>query len=155
MMHSFEIRTDLAAPPETVWSHVTTVDGVNSELMPLMRMTVPRALRNATLNDLPVGRRAGRGWVLLFGLIPVDYDDMTIAERGPGQRFLEQSTMLTQSHWTHERSVEPTPGGSRITDHLTWQGRTRPLGAMYRFAIPILFGHRHRRLAKRFGMVRS
>jgi hypothetical protein len=151
MTHSFEITTDLAAPADTVWQHVTTVDGINGELMPLMRMTVPRDLRDATLDDLPLGQRAGRSWVLLFGLIPVDYDDLTIAERGPGHRFFEQSKMLTQSHWTHERTVEPTAGGSRVTDHLTWQGRARPLGAMYRFVIPIVFGHRHRRLAKRFG----
>jgi ligand-binding SRPBCC domain-containing protein len=151
MTHSFEIATDLASPAETVWQHVTSVDGVNGELTPLMRMTVPRALRGATLDDLPLGQRAGRSWILLFGIIPVDYDDMTITERGPGHRFFEQSTMLTQSRWSHERSVEPTPGGSRVTDHLTWQGRARPLGAMYRLVIPIVFGHRHRRLRKRFG----
>lgn len=151
MTHSFEIATDLASPPATVWQHITSIDGVNGELMPLMRMTVPRALRGATLDDLPLGQRAGRSWILLFGVIPIDYDDMTIAERGPGHRFFEQSTMLTQSQWTHERTVEGMPRGSRVTDRLTWQGRVRPLGAVYRFVIPIVFGHRHRRLRKRFG----
>jgi hypothetical protein len=95
MTHSFEIATDLASPAGTVWQHVTTIDGVNGELTPLMRMTVPRALRGATLDDLPLGQRAGRSWILLFGIIPVDYDDLTITDRGPGHRFFEQSRMLT------------------------------------------------------------
>jgi ligand-binding SRPBCC domain-containing protein len=151
MTHSFEISTDLGAPAETVWRHVTTVDGINGELMPLMRMTVPRGLDGATLDDLTLGQRVGRSWVLLFGIIPVDYDDLTITERGPGYRFFEQSKMLTQSHWTHERTVDPISGGSRVTDQLTWKGRVRPLGAIYRIVIPIVFGHRHRRLAMRFG----
>jgi hypothetical protein len=153
-VHSFDIASELAAPPGAVWRHATGVDGVNGELMPLMRMTVPRDLRGATLDQLPLGARAGRSWVLLFGVVPVDYDDLTIVERGPGHRFLEQSTMLTQSRWCHERTVEQVPGGSRITDRLSWSGRIPPLGALYRVAVPVLFRHRHRRLRKRFGRIR-
>jgi hypothetical protein len=148
--HAFDITTDLAAPAEAVWKHATGVPGVNYELGPLMRMTVPPSLADTTLDEVPLGQRAARSWVLLFGVIPVDYDDLTIAERGPGLRFLEQSKMLTQSSWSHERIVEPTPDGSRITDRLRWQGRG-PFGAMYRVAIPIIFRHRHRRLRKLFG----
>ena len=149
-MNSFDIATELAAPPEAVWQHVTSVDGVNGELMPLMRMTVPRDLRGATLDQLPLGQRAGRSWVLLFGMIPVDYDDLTIVERGPGHRFFEKSTMLTQARWWHERIVEPAPGGSRVVDHLSWSGRIPPLSAMFRIVVPVLFRHRHRRLRKHF-----
>jgi hypothetical protein len=151
--HGFDITTELAASAEHVWARVTGVEGVNDELMPVMRMTVPRGLENATLEQLPLGEPAGRSWVLLFGLLPVDYDDLTIAERGPGSRFLERSTMLTQASWSHERTVEPVAGGCRVTDHLRWRGRIPPLGAMYAIVVPRLFRHRHRRLAKRFGVV--
>ena len=151
MEHAFDITTDLAAPPEMVWTHATGVAGVNGELTPLMRMTVPRGLADMTLDRVPLGHRVARSWVLLFGLIPVDYDDLTIVERGPGRRFLENSRMLTQSSWSHERVVEPTASGCRLTDHLRWRGRTRAFGAMYRVAIPILFRHRHRQLRKLFG----
>ena len=58
-MHGFEIATDLAASAETVWQHVTSVDGINGELMPFMRMTVPRGLENATLEELPLVERVG------------------------------------------------------------------------------------------------
>ena len=150
-VHAFEIATELATPAEVVWQHAVGLDGVNRELMPLMRMTVPAGLSGATLDDVPLGQRLGRSWLLFLGLVPVDYDDLIIAEREPGRRFFEQSTMLTQSRWWHERVVEPLPGGCRIVDRLRWQGRVRPLGALFRVAVPLLFRHRHRRLRRRFG----
>lgn len=152
-MHSYRISSELAADPDVVWRHATDLNGVNSELMPLARMTVPKGLAGARLDDLPAGRSAGRSWLLLFGLVPVDFDDLTIAEHGPGRRFLERSTMLTQSRWEHERTVAPAVGGGcRVVDQLDWQGRNLALGALYRLAVPILFSHRHRRLRRRFGV---
>lgn len=150
-MYSFEISTPLSAPADVVWQHVTEISGVNGELQPLLRMTVPAGLSDATLDSLPLGSRVGRSWLLLFGILPVDFDDLTIAERGPGYRFLEQSVMLTQSRWQHERVVLPLDDGCTVTDRLHWQGRIAPLGAMYRLAIPFLFRHRHARLRRRFG----
>lgn len=150
-MRTFEIESDLAASADEVWQRVTTPHGINYELMPLMRMTMPRALRGATIASIAVGERLGRSWLLMFGLIPVDFDALTIAERGPGHRFLEESTMLTQSRWRHERIVEPRGTGSRLTDRLAWEGRARLLGALFGVAVPILFRHRHRRLRSGFG----
>ena len=150
-MHSFEISSDLAAAPDLVWRHVTEMTGVNDELMPLMRMTVPSGLAGRRIDDLPVGRPAGRSSLLLFGLVPVDADNLTIAEHGPGYRFLERSTMATQSLWQHERVMTPVAGGCRLVDRLSWTGRLPGLGLLYRLAVPVLFGHRHRRLRRRFG----
>jgi ligand-binding SRPBCC domain-containing protein len=150
-MRSFEISTYLSAPADLVWQHATDMTGVNGELQPLLRMTVPAGLSGASVADLPLGRRVGRSWLLIFGLLPVDFDDLTIAERGPGYRFLEKSVMLTQSCWEHERLIRPLDVGCTITDRLRWQGRVAPLGALYRLAVPVLFRHRHRRLRRRFG----
>ena len=152
-MRSFEIASDLAATPDTVWQRVVTPAGINDELMPLMRMTMPRHLRGATIDQLPLGQRVGRCWMLLFGLVPVDYDDLALAEVDPGRRFFEQSTMLTQSQWTHERTIEPNDDGCRVTDRLSWQGRTKAFEMLYGLAVPILFRHRHRRLRKRFAAI--
>ncbi len=152
-MHSYRIFSDLAATPEAVWRHATSMDGVNGELMPLLRMTIPTGLKGARLDDLPVGQPVGRSWLLLLGLIPVDFDHLTIARRGPELRFLERSTMLTQSRWEHERAVEAVDGGCRLTDRLQWHGRIPGLGALYRLAVPILFRHRHRQLRRRFGVL--
>lgn len=152
-MHRFSICSDLATPPEVVWRHVTAMDGVNDEMKPLLRMTVPPGLRQARIDDLLAGRPAGRSWLLLLGALPVDYDDLTIAEHGPGHRFREESTMLTQTRWEHERVLRGVDGGCRIVDTLAWQGRTAALGALYRLAVPVLFRHRHRRLRRRFGVL--
>ncbi len=152
-MRSFEIATELAAPPEAVWQRVTTLPGINDELLPLARMTTPPRMRGVTLGEVAVGEHLGRSWLLAFGLIPVEYDDMTITELGPGHRFLEQSTMLTQSRWRHERIVERIDRGCRVADRLAWLGRTRALGALLDLAVPVLFRHRHRRLRRRFGTV--
>lgn len=150
-IHSFNITTALPAPALAVWEHVTEMAGVNGELRPLIRMTVPAGLADARLADLPLGQRAGRSWLLLFGFLPVDYDDLTIAEHGPGYRFLEQSRMLTQARWEHERVVIPTESGCTVTDRLRWEGRFPPLGALFGLGVPVLFRHRHRQLRKRFG----
>jgi ligand-binding SRPBCC domain-containing protein len=154
-MHSFEIESALAAAPEKVWEHVVTPSGINGELMPLIRMTTPRPLRGITIDRLPLGQPLGRSWMLLFGFLPVEFDRMTIAELDPGHRFLEQSTMLTQSRWSHERVIARQGAGSQIVDRLSWQGRFPVLSALFDVAVPMIFRHRHRRLRRRFGAARS
>ena len=150
------VRTSgLPATAEDVWARAVSEEGINDELRPILRMTMPPALRGRTIDDVPVGEPLGRSWILLFGLIPVDYDDLSLAERGPGFRFHERSTMLSMSMWQHERTVEPSGDGCRLTDRLTFELR-RPLRFMPgsdRLAAAIvarLFAHRHRRLAAHF-----
>ncbi len=52
-VHRFRIATDLAATPGAVWRHVTAMDGVNDEMRPLLRMTVPPGGKSARIDDLP------------------------------------------------------------------------------------------------------
>ncbi len=151
-----EVASRLPVAPSEVWSRVTTPEGINDELRPWLRMTVPRPLRGSTIDDVPVGKRLGRSWILLFGLLPVDFDDLWIAELEPGRRFLESSTMLSMRTWRHERTVEPVEGGTLVTDRLTFELRAplRHLPVSRRLAARIvdaLFRHRHRRLTQRFG----
>jgi ligand-binding SRPBCC domain-containing protein len=146
----------LAAPAETVWARAVSEEGINYELRPFLRMTMPPALRGRTIDDVPVGEPLGRSWILLFGLLPVDYDDLALAELEPGRRFLERSKLGSMSFWQHERSVEPADSGCRIRDHLTFELR-RPLRwvpgseAIAAATIRALFARRHRRLAAYHG----
>jgi hypothetical protein len=48
-----------------VWERVSTFDGVNDELMPLMRMTSPRRMRSLQPEDVVLSQRLFRSWVLL------------------------------------------------------------------------------------------
>ena len=145
-----------AVSADTLWEEVGTLAGVNRELGPWLRMTASRDLRDATLADLTPGRPAGRAWLLLGGLIPVDYDDLCIESVGE-RSFHERSRMLTMDPWRHERTIEELgPRACRITDRLRFS--LRPLPARVpgadRLAATIvaaLFRHRHRRLAKLYG----
>ena len=146
----FEIASVLDAPPPEVWERVTSADGINHELMPLLRMTVPRNARTLDAATIPIGREAFRSWVFLFGVIPFDYDDLTLVRLDPGKGFLERSTMLSQRTWEHERTLEPVGEGTRVTDRLRFEPRFPP-GLLHRAFVARVFRHRHRRLRRYFG----
>jgi hypothetical protein len=131
---------------------VTSIEGVNHELRPWMRMTVPRGARDLNLEDVELNRPVGRSWVLALGVIPFDYDDVTLVERGPGMRFLERSPMGSMRLWQHERIVEPRgDGASAITDRLTFEPRIPGSSRLVRGIVERIFRHRHRRLLRWFG----
>ena len=152
-----EIRVSsrLGADPETVWKRVSSAAGVNDELGPLLRMTVPRGVDSLDLDVAEPGR-LGRSWVLLFGLIPIDYDDLVLERVDPGRGFLERSTMLSQRLWEHERTIEPSAdGGCTIGDRVAWESRLPVPGRLLRLLFSAIFRHRHRRLRRHFGRVNS
>jgi ligand-binding SRPBCC domain-containing protein len=140
-------RSVVPASAEEVWARVVTPEGINHELRPWMRMTMPRSLRGKTIDDVEAGQRLGRCWLLLFGVIPFDYDDLGLAEIGPGFRFLERSTMLSMRRWDHERTVEPVGEGTcEVTDRVTFEPRVSAIGRTSRATLARMFAHRHRRL---------
>jgi hypothetical protein len=143
--------TEIPASAAAVWERATTMEGVNHELGPWIRMSVPRAARGMTLEEVPLGRRVGRSWLLLGHVLPFDYDDVTLVERGPGRRFLERSPMGSMRFWQHERVVEARGDGAcTVTDHLTFAPRVPGSGRLVRAIVTRLFAHRHRRLAAFF-----
>lgn len=143
-------RSALAAAPEVVWAHATSVAGVNHELGPVLRMTAPDGV---SLEQAPLGTPLFRSWVLLLGLLPVDYDDLTLVELEPGRRFLERSRMLSSSMWEHERVLTSVPGGCLVEDRVRFRPRVRLTGPVLRVVVAALFSHRHRRLRARFGVL--
>jgi ligand-binding SRPBCC domain-containing protein len=153
-LHSVERTSRLPAPAGEVWARAVSEEGINDELRPLLRMTFPRHLRGKTIDEVEVGVPLGRSWILLGGLVPVDFDDLRLVELEPGRRFLERSRTLAFSVWEHERLVEPGGGGCRVTDRLGFE--LRPglawipgLARLARAVVAALFRHRHRRLARR------
>jgi RimJ/RimL family protein N-acetyltransferase len=147
----FEVSSGLAASPEAVWEHATRPSGVNDELTPLVRMTFPRRLARLDPETVELGRPLGRCWLLLFGVLPVDWDDLTLVEIEPGRRFLERSSMLTQRIWEHERLVIPEGSGARLVDRVGFTPRLTWLGRLQAPIFRLVFRHRHRRLRRRFG----
>jgi ligand-binding SRPBCC domain-containing protein len=148
----FEVTSVVPASPDVVWSRVSTIEGVNDELMPLARMTCPRRYAGMRLDPsvVPLRERAFRSWILLFGILPVDFDDLTLLRIEPGRGFLEQSPMLSQRLWIHERSLEPVAGGCRVTDRIRFEPRLPGLGHVLLPVFRFFFRHRHRRLGRFF-----
>ena len=142
----FEVSSLVPAPPEQVWERIITPAGINHELRPWMRMTRPRGFERLDPESVELGKPIGRSWVLLLGLLPFEYDDVTLVELEPGRRFLERSPMLSQRSWQHERIVEPAEGGSRVTDRIRMEPRLGLPATPLRPVFRAVFRHRHRRL---------
>lgn len=142
----------LAASPERVWARVITPEGINDEMRPLLKMTWPAGLEHGIdPARVAVGRPLGRSRLLLFGLVPFDYDEISLVRLEPGRGFLERSRMLSQRLWEHERTLAPEGDGCRLTDRVAWEPRLPVPGAAIRPLIGFVFRHRHKRLRSRFG----
>jgi ligand-binding SRPBCC domain-containing protein len=149
MGYGFTLSSDLSAPPVSVWRHAVSPDGVNREFRPLLRMTFPAGMADLTARWSP-GKKLFRSWILVAGLLPVEYDDIVIEEVDPGRRFLERSAMLSQRVWEHERVIEARPGGCRITDRVCFEPRLPGTGAVSAPIFRRVFQWRHRNLRRLF-----
>src|SRR6185295_16545281 len=109
-----ELQSVVDAPADQVWARVVTPEGINDELRPWMTMSMPRGAESLTVDTVPIGTPVGRCWMRLFGVLPFDYDHLTIAELWPGEGFHEESTMLSMRQWRHERSVKPEADGKTV-----------------------------------------
>jgi ligand-binding SRPBCC domain-containing protein len=147
-----EQQSVLAAPPEAVWERVSTFEGINDELGPVLRMTAPASVRSLDPADVVLGERIFRSWVLLFGVLPIDYDDLTLIALEPGRGFHERSSMLSMRVWEHERTLElDGAAGCRVRDRLSFEPRLPGMGPLLERIVRATFSHRHRRLRRRFG----
>lgn len=147
----------IESPPDLVWQRITSQDGINDEMGPYLKMTMPRSFRGNSIGDVTPGTRIGKSYLLLFGVIPVGFDDITIARIEPGRMFREESRMTGMRIWVHHRTLEPTNGTAGettiVTDEITVAPRTL-LGlipgssTLVRTILGHFFAHRHRRLAR-------
>jgi ligand-binding SRPBCC domain-containing protein len=145
-------ESQLNAAPEAVWAWMVSIHGISRELSPILRMTTPRGVR--TLSDVQVqpGQRLFRSWLLVLGVLPMGYSDLTLLELESGVGFVEQSPMTSMRLWRHERRVHARgPGTSRLTDRLTFEPAIAS-GLTARI-VRWLFEHRHRVLRAHFGSV--
>jgi hypothetical protein len=146
------VSSVLCAPRQEVWQRVTSQEGLDHEFRPVLTMRFPRSHRGRTIDDLPVGEPVGRAWLLLGGLLPVEYDDLCLVEVEPGSHFLERSRLGSARVWEHRRQLEEVADGwTRLTDRLTLTPRRGVHPAAARMVVTALFRHRHRRLRSWFG----
>jgi hypothetical protein len=123
-------------------------------MRPWMTMSMPRGSGDLTIDTIQLGVPLGRAWIRLFGILPIDYDHLSIVALEPGRSFHEKSTMFSMKSWQHERSLTPvTDGVTRVHDRVTFEPRwfMRPSAGLLRRLLAAFFGHRHRRLARHYG----
>ena len=144
-MRSFRVSSALRASPAEVWARAATIEGVNAELAPFARMTAPGdgVIRAGAL---------GRSWILLGGVLPIDYDDLRLESVDPGRGFRERSTLGSCSAWHHDRSLHALAGGgTRVVDDLSFTPRLRLAGGLQALVFEAAFRWRHRRLRAIWG----
>lgn len=147
----FSLSIDLDAPRDRVLAHAGSMDGVNQELAPFMRMTAPAAYRARSIFEATPGPPLFRSWLLAFGVLPVDFDHLAFEDIDPSSGFQEASTMLTMRSWRHERRVTAVDARrSRLVDRLEFVPRIPGSGPLLRAISLRLFRHRHARLAQIF-----
>ena len=54
-MRRLSASVELGLPPDALWASICRLEGVNYELAPILRMTAPRGLRSATIDEVVVG----------------------------------------------------------------------------------------------------
>jgi ligand-binding SRPBCC domain-containing protein len=153
VMKRFSACSTLSVPPEEFWNGVT-LSSVNTELAPLVRMTVPKEWKHRRIEAWPAGRSLFRS-VLLFGVLPVDVHRFRLEWVNPGHGFRECSSSWLNEVWLHERTTRPCQGGCVVVDALAVQSR---FPFMHWLLLPIyqaVFRHRHRRLRAIFGVAET
>ena len=149
-MISLQFESRLSAPRERVWDWIVSMDGISGEMWPILRMTTPRGVRRLADVDVKPGTRLFRSYVLLFGVLPIDWSDLTLLELERGRGFVEESPMGSMRRWRHERRIvdcPDDPSAVLLVDRLTFEprwARTIVGWFVHRF-----FEHRHRRLRER------
>ena len=145
-------RTHLAASAGEVWAVASTMDGVNAELRPFVRMTHPAHIQSLADADIVPGAVVFHSWLLAGGVLPFDRHALALERVIAGEGFDEESTSWMQRRWRHERRLSDHGDGTcTVTDRLEVEPRLGLLRPLASRVVRFLFGHRHRRLAARFG----
>lgn len=148
-----ETCSRLAVDRERLWAAISTMDGVNAELAPWVRMSVPPPVRGKSLADVPIDEVAFDSWLLAFRFVPFDRHHLRLVEVHPGRGFLERSSSWLQRVWQHERTLESIEGGTLICDRITVEPNIAAAAPIVRAIVVRLFRHRHARLRARFGVL--
>lgn len=151
---SLRFESKLHAPAERVWEWITSLKGISAEMWPFFRMTVPKNIKSLNVNDVQIepGVRIFRSYVFLFGVLPIDYSDITLLELKAGQGFIEQSPMGSMKLWRHERHIVPYPSDPSLVllvDQLTF--RPRMAKRLVGWFIQRVFTHRHKVIRANLG----
>ncbi len=160
VMGAFQIQSHLAVEPGEFWLQCS-IESVNWELSPIVKMTAPLAWRNRPIRDWPVGTPLFSSWVLLFGTLPIDRHAFALRAPTGACRFDEASSSWVNREWNHCREIRPVPTlpdsnrpeshGCLVVDRVAFVSRIPFVGALMTPLYKFVFWRRHRRLRRRYG----
>ncbi|MDH4482213.1 MAG: hypothetical protein QE279_05835 [Rhodoferax sp.] len=150
MQKSLSFETEVSATPEAAWVWITSFDGISKEMSPLVHMSAPKGVKDLSSVTFESGVPMFRSWITLFGVLPIDYSNLTLLTLNPGFGFVEQSPMGSMKLWRHERQIVALDAGCKITDTLTFEPRFA--GRLISGIVEVLFTHRHKMLSKYLGV---
>jgi len=149
-MREFTIQSDLAIEPDAFWT-ATSMDSVNWELGPIVKMTAPNPWKHSPMSQWEVDRDLFASWILLFGCIPIDRHAFRLRENGKSLGFCESSSSWINRQWQHDRSIVACAAGCTVSDRVTVEGRIPILSPLLMPVYKFIFRRRHRRLRKKYG----
>ena len=145
MVYRLRIRSRLGADRQSLWSHASSMAGVNAELAPI-HMSHPDGA--AIAPDVPLGVPLFRSFVSLWGIVPLDLHEFALVSIQPGEGFHESSRSVLERRWVHRRTLVDAPGGIELTDELEFEPRLA--GVVVARVIARTFRRRHERLRRLF-----
>ncbi|AZZ36921.1 hypothetical protein CIK05_09000 [Bdellovibrio sp. qaytius] len=146
-MTQLRFESTVNASIDQVWQSITSLQGLTSEMMPLMRLTAPKGFKN--LSDIYPRQKDIKSYVLLFGVFPIDTTDLHLKSLTVHKGFIEESNMASMNYWRHERKLTQLSASQvSIVDELTFEPRRFTKISVY--IIKKFFEHRHKNLKKLF-----
>ena len=141
------LTTHVPVSTGEAWAWSTSLEGVRTEMRPLLKVVFPKTMTHIG-PDTALNTTLGRCQFLLFGVFPIDMSKLKFTEMVPGERFVEESDLLSMRSWRHERVITPSLDGraARITDHLAFTPRLAT--PVVRYFVKLFFEHRHKMLAR-------
>jgi ligand-binding SRPBCC domain-containing protein len=143
------VEQPVRANRSEVWAAISTVDAINQEVAPFLRMTDPTHGAHFDAEPWRIGIPVL--WQLGFGFIPVDRHRVELVALPDGRGFRESSSSWWHRVWWHERTLLDGPSGCIVRDDVEIQPRLRVSDPTIGWAVRWMFRRRHRYLRRRFG----
>jgi len=132
-----------------VWTRISSWEGVNYELSPIIRMTHPK--RFPRIADIPAdGKSHFVSYLLFLGFIPIDAHRFGLRRLEAPHFFHECSSNLLMKTWSHHRTITVIEEGVEVRDECSFVARISGLGWLLQRVYSQVFRRRHRRLRKFF-----
>lgn len=127
-------------------SDLLTMESVNYELSPLIKMTAPKRWRKFSIPEWETDKKLFDSVILLLGVLPIDLHHMTMKQVSE-QGFVEHSTSLMNSYWQHKRDITTSNNQVTVTDEVSFKSRLPFVSLVVKPMYKQIFLHRHKRLS--------